>query len=101
MTYEPANWLARYQAETAIAGSVAHLDQLLLAGIVTVTVEYDGEGDSGQIQSTFVENAEENRVEILDQDIWAELRCQIHEFTWGRSRPITTALRSMMAATAY
>ena len=88
MTNNPTDWMAAYQAEQQKRqAQLSPLKDVLLhelasAGIVTVTVEYDGEGHSGQIESIAVEDASQNRVEIADNERWDKLDNQITEFVW-------------------
>jgi hypothetical protein len=88
MTNNPTDWIAAYQAEHAERQAQlstlkdALLKELASAGVVTVTVEYNGEGDSGQLESIFIEDGNEHRLEILDQEPWREPRIQIENFVW-------------------
>jgi hypothetical protein len=84
MTNDPTDLLARYQAEQEKRRAQlpilknALLDVLSRQGIATVTVTYDGEGDSGQIQEIHALNAADKSI-----DLSHDLRDQVDEFTWG------------------
>jgi hypothetical protein len=70
MTDSATDWLAQYQAEMkqrreklAPAKAVL-LDALKASGIAVVTVEYDGEGDSGQVNNIVACDASCNPAEM-------------------------------------
>lgn len=83
MTNNPTNWLARYQAEWQQRHAQlpilknALLNELSRHGIVSAVIEYDGEGDSGQIEGLAAFGASDQLIALA-----RPLHDQIEEFAW-------------------
>jgi hypothetical protein len=84
MTNNPTDWMAAYQAEQQKRQAqlpilkVTLLDELSRHGVMSVTVTYDGEGDSGQIHEITASNA------ITDlADLPHAVQQQVEEFAWA------------------
>ena len=65
---ETINRYQRTQAEANVYNKTVVFDALTAAGITSVTVSFDGEGDSGQIEDIHCEGSEAD-IEKIDINI--------------------------------
>lgn len=95
MTNNPNEWLKRYEAELAERRSAAAeakvkiLERLAALNVALVTVDYDGCGDSGQIddvsgwQSINEPDGEGNNEIVLDHQLKADIEEMCYNFLEG------------------
>jgi hypothetical protein len=87
---------ARIASEVLLANKTALFDALTATGITKVTVEFDGGGDSGQIESIDARAGEDERdvpsveIEIASMMMWGSAMIE------RRSQPVSEAIETLI-----
>jgi len=98
---------AAYEAKCARASALAAeilpqnktilFDALTTAGVLVVTVDFDGSGDSGQLEAPAAFDAENNEIEIPA----IEIVVKVVDFDTGTASEQTTTVKEFIETLAY